>query len=64
MLSIFMMISLYLYQVEKIKVAGFWRQFIIWFPAFIIFAFLYFQDGVGTDYETYYNYFYNDGHFP
>lgn len=57
-------ICIYLLAVENIKTTSFAKQFIIWFPAYIFFIILpSFQNGVGTDYEVYRSYYYNNGHF-
>lgn len=62
-LAVFLSISLYLYTVEKKVAKNFLPQFIVWLPAFIVFVSLpALQNGVGTDYEVYFNYFYNNGH--
>ncbi|CAM0740228.1 EpsG family protein [Acinetobacter baumannii] len=53
----------YLYGVEKIKCKSFISQIIVWLPAAIIYFIpIAFQNGVGTDYHTYYDYFYNNEH--
>ncbi|QFS16088.1 EpsG family protein [Acinetobacter indicus] len=56
-------IGIYLYGNESKKYSNFLNQFIAWFPVFLVFSFFpSFQNQVGTDYLTYFNYFYNDGH--
>lgn len=55
--------TIYLYIVEKKSSTIFYKQLIVWAPAFIIFfIFPSFQYQVGTDYNTYYNYFFDQGH--
>lgn len=63
-LFIFFCIVFYLYLVERKNSHYFYKQFIVWLPAFIFFVSLpAFQNGVGTDYETYFSYFYNNDYF-
>ncbi|MCG8183411.1 EpsG family protein [Tenacibaculum piscium] len=46
---------------EKIKTSHFLVQLVIWLPVVILYAIpLYLQEDIGTDYHTYYNYFFND----
>lgn len=55
--------TLNLFYVEDHKSEKFIKQFIYWFPGFCVFTFFpAMQSGVGTDYETYFNYFYNNEH--
>lgn len=56
-------VGIYLYCNETKKYRNFLNQLLAWLPVFVVFVFFpSFQYGVGTDYETYYNYFYNNGH--
>lgn len=62
-LLILFFITFYLYSVEKYFSLNFWKQFVLWFPAFVIFSiFPGLQYNVGTDYQTYFQYFYNNEH--
>lgn len=55
--------TVYLYLTEKITCKSLWKQIVIWFPAFLVYLFpIAFQNNVGSDYPTYYNYFYNNEH--
>lgn len=48
---------------EKIKTSHFFVQLVIWLPVIILYAIpLYFQKNIGTDYHTYYNYFFNNNY--
>lgn len=52
---------LFLNFTEKIKTSHFLVQLVIWLPVIILYAIpLYFQQDIGTDYHTYYNYFFNN----
>lgn len=62
-ITIFLFITLYLYNVEKYFSSNFLKQFIFWLPAFIVYwIFPSMQYEVGTDYQTYFQYYYNGGH--
>ncbi|WP_336138300.1 MULTISPECIES: EpsG family protein [unclassified Acinetobacter] len=62
-LGVFFFCFLYLYGVEKIKCKNFFTQLIVWSPAILVYFLpIAFQKGVGTDYYTYYDYFYNNEH--
>ena len=59
-LGVFVFISIYLYYVENKKSINFFKQLIVWFPAFFVYVIVpSLQFKVGTDYNTYYNYFFN-----
>lgn len=52
-----------MYLTENIVCNSFSKQVLIWFPVLLIYFLpIAFQDGVGSDYPTYYNYFYNGDH--
>ncbi|MDR7017302.1 EpsG family protein [Acinetobacter sp. 3657] len=62
-LFVFFFITLYLYCVERFFSLNFWKQFVLWLPAFIIFAVVpSLQYNVGTDYSTYFQYYFNNEH--
>lgn len=62
-LFILCFVAFNLFYVENYKSAKFIKQLIYWFPGFVVFFFFSaMQFGVGTDYETYFNYFYNNEH--
>ncbi|OAL82334.1 hypothetical protein AY607_12260 [Acinetobacter sp. SFA] len=62
-LFVFFFVTFYLYFVEKYTSPKFIKQFILWLPAFVVFVFFpAMQSGVGTDYETYFQYFFNHDH--
>ena len=62
-LLVFLFILLYLYATEKFYSNVFYKQFIIWLPAYFVFIALpSMQYNVGTDYSVYFDYFFNNGH--